>query len=453
MSYSVAKFSLLKTEFKNFREKYVKELAWVFGGQVAMILLGIVSIKLLTTMSKGDFGKYNLVLSLAALSSSLLYGPAEQGFVRFYFEYKKISAEYLFFKTVVRFLIYAAVFISLMFILLYGVNGFIAPGKITQIQFRFIELINIVFFIAISLSNTLFNSILNVLRKRQMNTLFSITEKIITLLLFILILFLSKLDVHLVLLAMTTSTSIFVLLKYFKIKSLFLESVVTQNETTGASVKSIEKQIIVFCLPFVLWGITGWIQISSDKFIISSYLNIGNVGIYSLILTISSYLISTPINIISQFIQPVIYDRILGSQDAENIKQGYKFLNYALLLIILLISSLCVFTIFFGDSLILLLSNSNYLYHINLLPLVCLGVGIFQLAQFYTTFGFIKNKPNIYLPSKLISGVIAVALNIYLINRYQLLGIAIASLLVSTIYFLLVIYANHRIGIKLFSNA
>lgn len=452
MSYRFKRLGFYKASFINSKEKYIKELVWIFVGQAAMIILSIISIKLLTTMPKAEFGKYNLVLSLAALSSSILYGPAEQGFIRFYFEYKKLGIEYLFFRTIIKFLMYAAGLIFLLFFIFYLANFFLLGNQLTFFDFKIPDLLTVIVFIALFSSNVIFNSILNLLRKRQLNTLFSIVEKIIGLALISSIIFFSKLNAQLVLLSLASVILIFLILKYLKIRKLFSESDTSISEVRIQNSQKLKREIFTFCLPFLFWGITGWIQVSSDKFIISNYLNVSNVGIYSLVFAMTSYLISTPINIISQFIQPVIYEKILGSSEARDIRHGYKLLNYALILIIMLIGTLCIFTLFFGDFLILLISNSSYLYHVNLLPLLCLGVGIFQLAQFYITFGIIKNKPNIYLPAKLISGILAVILNVYLIGRYQLLGIAIALLLVSTVFFFLVIYANHKIGIKLFSR-
>ncbi|MBC7888538.1 MAG: oligosaccharide flippase family protein [Ferruginibacter sp.] len=451
MSYNSRTLKLIQLELLNFKEKYFKEVAWVIAGQISMIILGVVSIKLLTTMPHSEYGKYNLVLALSAFLTSILYGPAEQGFVRYYFEYKKAALEGQFFKMILKFLLYAGLFIFLLFSVFYLAATFLFNNMVKQ--YNFLAVINIVIFIIVSSSNLAFNSILNLLRKRQLNALFSISERIISLLFISLIIFFSSLDAQLVLVSMTVAASVFLVLKFLKVRKFFTDENIEMNELATQNLKKLKNQMVTFCLPFLVWGITGWVQISSDKFIISNYLNISNVGLYSLIFTITSYLISTPVNIITQFIQPVVYEKILNSSKNEEIKLGYKLMNYALVLILVLICFLFIFTFFWGNSLILLLSNNTYLYHINLLPILCLGVGIFQLAQFYIMFGFINNTPNIYLPAKIISGIFAVIFNIYFINKYQLLGITLSLLLVSLVYFSLVIYANKKIGIRLFTKS
>lgn len=453
MPYRSNKLRLIRLELLSFKEKYSKEVAWVFGGQIAMIILGIVSIKILTTMPNSEFGKYNLVLALAALLTSILYGPAEQGFARYYFEYKIAALEDQFFKLITRFLIYSGGLILLIFCLFFLTNNFLINSGNSLYNLEFSQVINIIIYIIVSSSNIIFNSILNLLRKRQLNTMLSISERIISLLFFCFIIFFSKLNAQFVLFSINIAATIFLGLKFLKIRQYFSRGGIEINEEELKKSKHYQTQILKFCLPFVVWGITGWIQISSDKFIISHYLNISYVGLYSLFFTITSYLVSTPINMINQLIQPVIYEKILGSSVKEEVNLGYKLLNYALVLIVVFICFLCTFTFFWGDHLILLLSNNNYLYHTNLLPVLCLAVGIFQLAQFYTTFGFIKNKPKIYLTAKIVSGILAIVFNIYFINKYQLPGITLSLLLVSIIYFFLVIYANRKIGIRLFSKS
>lgn len=450
---SIKGLQLLKSEVLNFRKKYFSEVVWVLIGQVSIIILSIISIKLLTTMPTEEYGKYNLVLASAALLSSVLYGPAEQGFTRYYFEYKKHRLTSAFLKMLVNFLLYAGLVIALIFLGIYWINS-LQNKPLASIDVGLMVLVNVTCFVIIYSSNILFNALLNLLRKRKLNTIYSISEKLIVLGINAAIVFYSKLNAQLVLLSMTIAALIFLLVKLSLIKRLFTAEADSENNGVPASVSPLllRRQMLNFCLPFLLWGITGWIQISSDKFIISSYLNIGNVGLYSLIFGITTYLVSTPINVISQFIQPVIYEKIIGSSVKEQNQAGYKLLNYALVLILCFIAALCAATYLWGNWLIVLLSNKSYLYHINLLPLLCLGVGIFQLAQFYTTFGFIKNQPTIYLPAKIIAGLLAVFFNIYFIKKYQLSGICFSLLLVSVAYFIMVILANKRIGVGLFTR-
>src|ERR1019366_277898 len=69
------------------RHRNISEIGWLVTGQVVTTALGFVSMKLLSSMGTSEFGIYSLVLTIAAFVSASLYGPAEQGFIRFYYNY------------------------------------------------------------------------------------------------------------------------------------------------------------------------------------------------------------------------------------------------------------------------------------------------------------------------------------------------------------------------------
>ena len=77
-------------QFKgNLSKENLRELGWLITGQIFSVLLGFISIKMISTMGTFEFGKYSLILSIAAIISTIFYGPIEQGYIRFYFDYKK----------------------------------------------------------------------------------------------------------------------------------------------------------------------------------------------------------------------------------------------------------------------------------------------------------------------------------------------------------------------------
>ncbi len=65
--------------------RHASDLSWLVIGQAGALVLGVISIKLLTSMGMDAYGRYALALTVAALLGALVFGPAEQGFLRFYF--------------------------------------------------------------------------------------------------------------------------------------------------------------------------------------------------------------------------------------------------------------------------------------------------------------------------------------------------------------------------------
>jgi hypothetical protein len=301
------------------------------------------------------------------------------------------------------------------------------------------------YFVIISSSTIILNSLLNILRERKTNTLLILVEKSVILSGIIICKFLLQINAQIVFLIISlVNTVVFFYKANFLLKKI---SVISPNDLFSEvhkleNANNLKKQLLKFCLPFVVWGITGWLQISSDKWIISSVLSIESVALFSLLYSIVSYLISMPIGIIGQFIQPIIYGKILDSKSVSENKEGYKILNYTIVGTVVIVLFFSVTTYFFGELIIKMLSNKSYVPFYNILPVLCVGVGVFQIAQFYTTFGVLLKSPNVYLPAKLLSGAVAVILNYLFATYYGLKGISIAIVLTSLFYMLMVIYAN-----------
>ena len=431
--------------FKSIVKNNIREMSWVASGQILMIFMSIISIKVLTSMPKYEFGMYSLVLTLVALFSAFIYGPAEQGFIRYYYEYKTLGLIEEYVSLIKNFLLKTAGFVILLTLILYFVGIVFYFDVFAKNTINLWTILNMGYFVIISSSTIILNSLLNILRERKTNTLLILVEKSVILSGIIICKFLLQINAQIVFLIISlVNTVVFFYKANFLLKKI---SVISPNDLFSEvhkleNANNLKKQLLKFCLPFVVWGITGWLQISSDKWIISSVLSIESVALFSLLYSIVSYLISMPIGIIGQFIQPIIYGKILDSKSVSENKEGYKILNYTIVGTVVIVLFFSVTTYFFGELIIKMLSNKSYVPFYNILPVLCVGVGVFQIAQFYTTFGVLLKSPNVYLPAKLLSGAVAVILNYLFATYYGLKGISIAIVLTSLFYMLMVIYAN-----------
>lgn len=425
------------------RHKSLPEISWLILGQMVSIALGFISMKLLTSMGASEFGKYSLVLTIATLVSSIFYGPAEQGFTRFYYEFANKGKAQTFISLFYKFLLIAGFTFLIITIIAIPVNYFLKTSE------QAFGILIMGLYIIIFTSSNIYNSLLNLLRKRKTNAIIQIGERSLTILfLFILTLY-TKLNANIALSAILVVVIIVVILKTKVLSAYIPKDIETNSAELKETRKKMTQSIVSFSAPFAIWGATGWLQSNSERWIIAKYLTNADVGIFSIMAILASYLIAIPSGIIGQFAYPIIYEKMFAVDNRHKNAEGIRVYNYFIITIIFLVVLSTVFTIIFGQRLILLISNKEYSSNWQILPLIVIGVGIFNIGQALTIIGGINNVPQRYIFPKIATGVFAVVSNIFFIIYWGLLGAAISICITSIFYLIFIIYANRNLNMTL----
>lgn len=408
--------------------KQKKNFAWLILGQIISLIFGFLIIKLITKIGSSQYGIYSLILTISALISAIFVGPSEQGFVRYFFSFKGddnkkrvLNVIYLF-SSVVLCIILIFTLLSLYLKIVLDTN-----------------LIILGFFIFLFTFSNFFMSIFNLIQKRKLNTFIIIFEKI---LLTILLYFFQKtanLNINTVLVSFCISVFVGIFLRITFINKLFDYSFFRDIKKISNREYIIYKYVFIFSIPLIIWGFSGWLASNGDRWIIAHFTNLQTVGIYSLMMSLSSYLIATPIGVIGQYFQPIIFENInFNSLNIKSDKHINEFLRTCFLVIIIGI----LFSILFGKIVITYIAiNFNSFWYF--LPLFTLSIGLFQLAQAYTIYGIIYEKPRVYLLPKILLGIISLILNIIGIYYFQIIGLTI-SIILSNFFYLIMIWSVNK---------
>jgi uncharacterized membrane protein HdeD (DUF308 family) len=152
-------------------------------------------------------------------------------------------------------------------------------------------------------------------------------------------------------------------------------------------------------------------------------------------ISLSSYIIATPIVVVSQYFQPVIFENTNNHEKTQHEIKKYIIISVIIVVCGVLLS-LVLGKLFLS---FIAITFSTYWYY---LPFFSLSVGIFQIGQCFTIHGLIYEKPKIYLTPKILTGVISLLLNIFGVYYFQMIGLTISIVLTSTIYLFMIIGVN-----------
>jgi len=235
---------------------------------------------------------------------------------------------------------------------------------------------------------------------------------------------------------LTTLISIFSVITVLKrrgfifSKSSFLNNIKKSND------------VLIFSLPFIIWGFTGWLQSYGERWLIFKYLSIAIVGQYGLMASIANAGSSFIYGFTTQYYSPIIYQ--IYSSDETRIKKGRKIINSYYFFTLILLLGFLLFIVGFNKTIILFFSNQNYISNSYYLILITLSNILFYSGQTFSIKGLALNKPKNYLISKILPGLFLIFLGYVFVKKYELLGVIMAILLTNFIYVILILYSNFR---------
>ncbi|HKI77412.1 MAG TPA: oligosaccharide flippase family protein [Ignavibacteriaceae bacterium] len=428
-------FNIIKSKINY---KSVSEMGWVFLGQSISVILGFIIIKIISQLGPEEYGVYALILTIAAFLG-LFYGSFLQGFLRYYYHYKEKGLGNIFVKLMYKFLTLSVI----VFILLTIIISIISPYF--NITYSIIFFLIAGLFVIASKFSEFFNSVLNLIRKRKENSLLQATEKSLMIAALLIFVYTENLKLQAILL---TFGIIAIILSFSKIltfkKHLPKEELVNKNSRIEHH-REMTKTVLIYVSPFLIWAFAGWLQLNGEKWILNGILFVKDVGIYAIMMSLVNALIVIPNNIINEFATPIIFKQFADMQDFNNMKTGYIYIKINMLIIILITAFATILTLFFGKDLITLISSKQYSVYWYLLPLLVLGTGLFYTGQAQTLLGLSLNQPKKYLSPKISIGLGSVALNLLMISRFGINGIAYSVLLIGFIYVIYITVVNKQI--------
>ena len=416
----------------------IEEIIWVILGQGINVILSLIIVKIISQMGPTDYGIYALILTVAALLG-LIYGSFQQGFIRYYYDYKHEGKEDILVDLFLKFLSVSVIILFVLVLILSFFTGI------------FLNDYSIIFLLIAGLMvistkvSELFNSWFNILRKRKINTILLSCEKGLIIIFFVLLLFNNSLTLGNVILFICISTSLFIIIKLFTFKKFIPNKKPLEKTQVNVLQKKMRKRVWIYATPFLIWAAAGWLQLNGEKWIINGILTIKDVGIYAIMMAIVNALVVIPSNVINEFATPIIFQNYTDLGNHENIKKGYLYIKIIMLLVFVITVISTIITYYFAENIIIIISSKEYIKYWYLLPLLTFGTGLFYTGQTQTILGMALDKPKIYLFPKLLIGGLAVILNMIFIKSFGLNGVAYTILLIGFIYVIHITIVNRNI--------
>jgi O-antigen/teichoic acid export membrane protein len=180
------------------------------------------------------------------------------------------------------------------------------------------------------------------------------------------------------------------------------------------------KEGVVFALPLIVYSISYWVVMASNRFILNFMTSSEKVAVFSLVYSLLT-IIFTFVFTINNVIYPYI-------SEAFNVKKDYTVLfNILLKYSLIIILPALVFFLAMGKEIIFMVSGEKYLVGVALIPYLII-YPILAFSVFYLSNHLMLRGKNwticiVYLVGMLLN----IILSIFLIPRFDYFGAAIAT--------------------------
>lgn len=407
----------------------MKELFWISLGHASAMLGSLSVVKVMTHfLDPAVYGEVALAMTGALFVQNIILGPCCNSLSRYYVlakEQNKIKTYFLASQKLFTEAVIASLVMALIIIFGSLIAGF----------YKYILQILIAAMLAIiSGSSSAFDTIQTARRERKIVAWHQgVQQWTRVLCVVVAILLFGKTSIT-VLLGACFGAFIPLISQAIFLKNS-VENSLLQNDVI--SVKELNKQVSQmkkFCFPFLIWGIFGWLQSSSDKWALGASNSTSDVGRYAVLMQLSLAPTTIFAGVIAQFISPIIYEKAGSGLDLYKLKNAAN-INKNIFKIIMILTILITIVLYLNHRKIFsVLTDSKYSEVSYLMPWVFLSGGVFSGAQILSMSLLLHFKSQTLLWPKVGTAILAIILYFGVAPRFGLNGLVVASLFVASIY-------------------
>jgi O-antigen/teichoic acid export membrane protein len=419
-------------------KRHVGEMVWLAGGQVATLILGFVSIKLITSIGPDGYGRFVLATSVVSIMSLTFFGPLEQGYIRMYFVYKDEPD-------------HRAVYLSsLLKVLQWSFGALIILGLLAAVVCLFSIGMEAGFYVAsasmviFAVLNVPINGMLNAMRMRKETAIVQVVERAIVIALLGAVMLSWMLDATVVMVCVAIASAVTLVIRlriYRRVRdSVRVFGDLVRTDGHRAMEREIFRKIVSYSTPFLLWGVLSWIQLNGERWVINGMLNGSDVGRYGLAVNLINNSAVVVFNVLTLYAVPIIFGKFTTSDRSFSGMRLIRVYGWATVALFL---SVGIVLLVGGDAIVHLISTRQFIIGGPILFFLTIGLGAFSVGQTLTQVGLAYHRPDIYIAPKVVTAVLSIAA--YLAGCYWA-GIAgvVGAIVIINLLYLLFIYAANK---------
>lgn len=409
------------------------ELFWVVLGQGCTLLLGVLTLKLLTVLlGPEEYGSFVLALSITGLLNLFFYGPLGQAVSR-YFHVCADAGD-------------MPAFVATKSLLLRRAAWLVAvPGGVALVVLSLLGLPEWSLMAALALGYGLCAGVLsvdladfNTRRQRRSYALLQSGDALLRLLFAVMAVYCLETRATGALAGFLCGSLVFALLAR---RGLDSQQTATE-QAPGAP--PVAAGFTRYAASFSLFALPAAVATYGDRWLIQQALTAADVGIYVALAQIASAPANLLQAVFSQVMNPILFQRAGAAGSPAALRASRRLLYRTLLLLLSVLLAVVAVSVLFAKEIVMLMTSAAFADYAHLLWLLVLAAAIFQLGQGLSAEAFIHNRPALLLFPKVAHAVVFIGLALALVGKSGLPGVAYAAIVAACVYLGLVVLNNAK---------
>jgi O-antigen/teichoic acid export membrane protein len=182
---------------------------------------------------------------------------------------------------------------------------------------------------------------------------------------------------------------------------------------------------IRFSWPMIIWGLFGWLQNMSNRWLLSSFADLSVVAEYGVLVSIASFPVAALLGVVVTYFVPILYE-----QESSNKASSRQIVKKVALILTPLCALMVSVATAWHREITLLLSGPEYVAHSNMLPVIMAAACFNAICSVLTYAVYAQRRVLSLLMANTVPGAFSLAFGYLTVRSYQFEG-AVLTLVLS----------------------
>lgn len=174
---------------------------------------------------------------------------------------------------------------------------------------------------------------------------------------------------------------------------------------------------IKFAWPMIIWGLFGWLQNMSNRWMLSHFADLSVVAEYGVLVAIGTFPVTALLGLVVTYVVPILYERESADPGASR-----AVVRRVALGLVPVCGVLVLVAAVWHAEITVLLSGKNYAEHSRVLPIIMAATCTSAVCSVLTYAVFAQRRVASLLMANTLPGAFSLAFGYFAVGRYQLEG-------------------------------
>lgn len=193
---------------------------------------------------------------------------------------------------------------------------------------------------------------------------------------------------------------------------------------TWADVTNTLFDSIRFSWPMIIWGLFGWLQNMSNRWLLNRFADLSSVAEYGVLVSIASFPVSALLGVVVTYVVPILYE-----QESSHMGAARKTVVRVALTLVPLCSLMVLVAVVWHREITVLLSGPGYAAHAGMLPVIMAAACFSAICSVLTYAVYAQRRVSSLLMANTVPGVFSLAFGFLAVRGYQFDGAVLTLVL------------------------